>query len=154
LLPCGVDTKPLRAVDFRKALSSTASGRPFDVEGIAGQRRRVKMALAGECDDTLAPSLSDLSERLQRTNRGAEAEFLLKLASGSLLWIIRGIDFALRNGPCATVLLAPERTAGVDEQHLEPAGTFAVGQNARAQHRSSGRLFLRSHMAPFCGANR
>lgn len=80
---------------------------------------------------------------MQWTNRGARAEFFGKFPSGGLLWIIVTIYFALRNRPCAIVLLAPERTAGVDEQDLEAASTFAVGQDARAQHKSSGLRFLR-----------
>src|SRR5204862_7016976 len=119
----------------------TASGRPLDIKGIADQRRRVKIALAGECDDALASSLSDLPQRLEWTNRSARAELLGKLALRDLLWSISGIDFALRNGPGASVLLAPERTAGVNEKNLEPASAFPVGQNARAQRRSPGSIF-------------
>jgi hypothetical protein len=104
-------------VDFGKALPSTASGRPFDIEGIADQRRRVKMALSGECYDALPSSLSDLPQDLQWTNRSARAEFFGKLAPRDVLRSIRGIDFAL--GPGAIILLAPERTAGMNEQNLE-----------------------------------
>jgi aspartate-semialdehyde dehydrogenase len=64
----------------------------------------------------------------------------------------RGIDFALRDGPGAIVLLAPERTAGMNEQNLEPASAFPVGQNARAQHRSLGSLCQRCHIAPIFAA--
>src|SRR5207249_2582051 len=74
--------------------------------------------------------------------------FLGKLASCGILWVSRIIHLALRDRPGATVLLAPERTARVDKQHLEPASTFTVGQNACAQGRSPGSLFLRSHIIP------
>jgi hypothetical protein len=104
-----------------------ASGRRFDFEGIADQRRRVKMAFSGECDNALPSSLSDLPQRLDWTNRSDRAELLGKLAPRDLLWSISGIDFALRNGPGATVLLAPEWTAGVNEQDLESASAFPVG---------------------------
>jgi hypothetical protein len=133
LRSCELDIEPFRAVDFGKALQSAASGRPFDIESIADQRRRVKTALAGECDDALASSLSDLPQRLEWTNRSARAELLGKLAPRDLLWSISGIDFALRNGPGAIILLAPQRTAGMNEQNLEPASALAVGENARAQ---------------------
>jgi hypothetical protein len=63
------------------------------------------MALSGECDDALPASLSDLPERLEGANRSARAEFLGKLTPRGLLWIIRGIDFAFRNGPGALSLL-------------------------------------------------
>lgn len=79
------------------------------------------MAFACECDDALPSSLPDLPERLEWTNRSAVAELLGKLAPRDLLWSIRGIDFALRNRPGAIVLLAPERTAGMNEQNFEPA---------------------------------
>src|SRR3954447_21821349 len=95
--PRELDVEPFCAVDFGKALPSTASGRPFDIEGIAGQLRRVKMALAGECDDALASSLSDLPQRLEWTNRSTRAKFFGKLASRDLLRSISDIDFALRN---------------------------------------------------------
>jgi hypothetical protein len=152
--PRELDIEPFRAVDFRKALPSTASGRPFDIEGIAGQRRRVKAALAGECDDALPSSLSDFPKLLEWTNRSARAEFLGKLAPRDLLRSIRGIDFALWNGPGAIILLTPERTARMNEQNLEPASAFAVGENARAQGRSPGSLFHRSHVASILQSNR
>jgi len=63
--PRQLDIKPFRPVDFGKTLPSTASGRPFDIEGIAGQRCRIKVSLAGECDDALPSSLSDFSQRLE-----------------------------------------------------------------------------------------
>jgi hypothetical protein len=85
------------------------------------------MAFSGECDNALPSSLSDLPQRLDWTNRSDRAELLGKLAPRDLLWSISGIDFALRNGPGATVLLAPEWTAGVNEQDLESASAFPVG---------------------------
>jgi len=88
------------------------------------------MALAGECDNALPSSLSNLPQRPEWTNRSTRAEFFGKLAPGDLLRSIRGIDFALGNGPSAIILLAPERTAGMNEQNLEPASAFAVGENA------------------------
>ena len=57
------------------------------------------MALSCKCYDAFPPSLADFSERLQRTNRGARAEFLGKLASRCLLRVIRDLEFALRDRP-------------------------------------------------------
>jgi hypothetical protein len=135
LRPRKLHIEPFRAVDFGKALPSTASGRPFDIEGIAGQRRWVKMAFSGECDNALPSPLSDLPQPPEWTNRSTRAEFFGKLAPRDQLRSIRGIDFALRNGPGAIILLAPERTAGMNEQNLEPASALAVCENARTQHR-------------------
>jgi hypothetical protein len=70
------------------------------------------MALSGECDDALASSLSDVPQRLEWTNRSAKAEFLGKLTSRGMFWIIRSMDFALRDGPGAAILLAPEGATG------------------------------------------
>jgi hypothetical protein len=60
LRSCQLDIEPFRAVDFRKVLSPTASGRPFDIERIACQCRGIKIALSGECDDAFASSLANL----------------------------------------------------------------------------------------------
>lgn len=109
------------------------------------------MAFSGECDDALPSSLSDLPQRSEWTNRSTRAEFFGKLAPRDLLRSIRSIDFALRNGLGAIILLAPERTAGMNEQNLEPASPLAVGENARTQCRSPGSLFQRSHIAPGLG---
>ena len=63
------------------------------------------MALCAECDDALPASLSDLSQFPQLTNLGAGAELLCKLAPRDLLWLVQGIDFALRDGPGTLSLL-------------------------------------------------
>jgi hypothetical protein len=102
----------------------------------------------------LASSLSDLPQRPEWTNRSARAELLGKLATRDLLWRISAIHFALRNRPGATIFLAPERTAGVNEQDLEPASAFPVGQNARARRRSPGSGFQRVHIASILQSNR
>jgi hypothetical protein len=60
LRSCELDIEPIRAVDFGKILSPTASGRPFDIERIARQCRRVKIALSGECDDAFPSWLANL----------------------------------------------------------------------------------------------
>jgi hypothetical protein len=45
------------------------------------------MAVAGECDDALASSLSDLPQRPKWTNRSARAQLLGKLATRDLLFV-------------------------------------------------------------------
>jgi hypothetical protein len=121
---------------LRESSVADRSGAAFDIERIARQGRRVKMAFSGECDDAFASWLANLAQGLQPTNRGAGTEFLGKLTPRGLLWILRDIDFTLRDGPGAIVLITPERTPGMNEQNLEPASTFPVGQNTRAQRRS------------------
>lgn len=150
--PRELDIKPFRAVHFGKTLPSTASRRPFDIEGIAGQRRRVKMALAGECDDALPSSLSDFPQHLEWANRSAWAEFFGKLASSDVLRSIIGIDFALRNGPGAIILLTPERTAGMNEQNLEPTSALAVCENPRARGPISWKSFSRQPYRSYLAA--
>lgn len=110
------------------------------------------MALAGECDDALPTSMSDFPQRLEWTNRSARAEFFGKFASSDALRSIIGIDFTLWNLLGAIILVAPEWTAGMNEQNLVSASPLAVGEDARAQGRSTGSLFHRSHIAPTCRA--
>ena len=68
----------------------------------------------------LPPPLSDLPERLQRTNRGAGAEFFGKLASGDLLWIIRGIHLALRNDQAPLSFLRRSGPPGLTSSTSSP----------------------------------
>lgn len=95
------------------------------------------MALASECDDTLPSSLSDLPQRLEWTNRSARAEFFGKLAPRDVLRSIRGIDFALRNGPIAIIVLAPERTAGMTAQWVRFISHWATSSSKVRDSRSS-----------------
>src|ERR1700712_2967448 len=83
--PRELDIEPFRPVDFGKSLPSTGSGWPFDIEGIADQCRRIKMALAGVCDGALASSLSNLPQRLEWADQSARAELLGELAPRDLL---------------------------------------------------------------------
>src|ERR1035437_4658322 len=59
-----------------------------------------------------------------------QTDLLLKLAPGRLFGVeVGGVDFALRNGPAAQVFLAEERTARVDQEHLEDAIAVAIQQD-------------------------
>src|SRR5436309_12213190 len=59
----GVRRKPLRAVDFRKARPAATLRRPFQLECIRPERRRIEIALEREGGDDLAARLRDLAER-------------------------------------------------------------------------------------------
>ena|ERR1700712_5641554 len=104
------------------------------------------MALSGECDDAFPflasePALKPAADQSRRCCRVPLRTHVARPAR-----IFRGIDFTLRDGPGAVVLVAPERTAGVNEQNLELASAFSVGQNAGAQRRSLGNLCQRCHI--------
>ena len=88
------------------------------------------MAFSGECDDALPSLLPDLPQRQEWTNRSARAEFFGKFSLSNVLRNIIGIDFALWNGPGAIILLTPERTAGMNEQNLEPPSSSANSRRA------------------------
>lgn len=66
--PRELDIEPFRAVDFGKALPSTGSGGHSTSKVLLISAAGSKMALAGECDNALAPSLSDLPQWLEWTN--------------------------------------------------------------------------------------
>jgi hypothetical protein len=63
---CGFGIEPLRAVDFWKRLAAPAPGRPLDFEGVAGEHRRIEVALSTERDNALPAPLPDLAQRLLR----------------------------------------------------------------------------------------
>ena len=98
----------------------------------------------------LAAALTDLSQGLQRGDRGRRTELFGKLAAGCLLRILRCAKFALWDRPSAVVLVAPEGTTGVDQQDLEAAFSATIGQYARAHVRSCGRSLRRAHVFSFC----
>src|SRR5262249_40024948 len=63
-LPPGVGgRKPLRAVDFGKRRLASALRRPFQLEPVRRQRRRVEVAFEPPGGDDLAAGLNDLTER-------------------------------------------------------------------------------------------
>ena len=90
------------------------------------------MALSGECDDALPSSLSDLPQGLEWTNRSALTELLGKLAPRDLLRSIRGIDFALGNGPGAEIAFGPERASRMDQQDFETARPLSIQEETGA----------------------
>src|SRR5436309_14630408 len=59
----GVRRKPLRAVDFRKARPAATLRRPFQLECIRPERRRIEIALERGGRDALAARLRVLAER-------------------------------------------------------------------------------------------
>src|SRR5262245_7844050 len=59
--------EPLRAVDLRKARPAAALRRPFDLECVRLERRRIEVTLEREGGDDLAARLRDLAERPELT---------------------------------------------------------------------------------------
>src|SRR5258708_20025823 len=69
LRSCDLQAEPFGTVYLRKGLAPAAVGRPIDLEGIAGQRRRIEIGFPAEGDHALAAALADLSQGLQRGDR-------------------------------------------------------------------------------------
>ena len=80
--------EPLRAVDLGEGLPAAAAGRPFQLEGIAGQSVDVEVAFQGESLDLLAAALPDFSQRLERAV-GRAAQLLGELAPRGRLRALR-----------------------------------------------------------------
>ena len=79
----------------------------------------------------LPPRLTNASERDQRTCRH-DAELLDEFPARRRLRILAGAAFALGNRPGAIVLVAPERAAGMDQQHQQSTAFSLVQEDAGA----------------------
>ena len=71
-----------------------------------------------EAIDLLAAALANAPERDQSAGRH-DAELLGELASRRRLRILAGVAFTFGYCPGAIVLVAPERAAGMDQQHQQ-----------------------------------
>src|SRR4051794_13202384 len=132
LLPCRHDPEPVRAVDLGEALDATAVWRPLQLEGVAGDRLGVEIALGGPGRDDLAALLADGAELGQRARRKRAARLLLELAPGAELRVLVLPVLALGDRPRPRILPRPQRPTRVDEQHLRLVTRPAVEEDAGA----------------------
>src|SRR5919201_1767896 len=79
LLACRGEIKPGGAIDFRKLLAPAGTRRPFDLECVADQFRRIEIAAAGKRVHGLAAGLSDRGKSNKRS-LGREAGLFCELA--------------------------------------------------------------------------
>src|SRR5947209_2791639 len=120
--------EPAGAIDLRKGLQPSAVRRPLHFERVAPDGADIQVALGRESVNPLAAALAYLAQRPQRSGR-RNAELLCKFPLRDGKRIFTGIDFALRYRPCAVVLVAPERSAGMDKQHLQGLPATSVHQD-------------------------
>ena len=113
----GCEFKPCGAIDFGKSPATSTARGPFDLERIALDVLCVQVGFNGKRRDDLAAALSNLSQRKQVTGQ-LDPEFFAKFLASNLFGIFAGNIFALWDGPGASVLVAPERPAGVNEKHF------------------------------------
>src|SRR5207253_4968383 len=118
-------------VDFGKFLPSSASRRPLHFERVAFDARNIEIAFYCESVHQLSTALTYLAQWLQRTGEAA-AQLLQKFPARDIFRVFAGLDLALRDRPRTVILVAPERAAGVHQQHLQRQTRAAVHQDAGA----------------------
>src|SRR5690242_18816245 len=131
LLACFGRREPRCAVDLRKGLFRAALRRPFHLEMVRGEPRRLEIAFDGKRGDHFATWLHDLAKFEKLVRRRRTAEFLLELALSGAKRIFALLVFALGDRPGASILLHPERAAGMHKQELE-LSRVAIHQKSRA----------------------
>jgi len=129
-----VERKPPGAVDFRKRLTLPASRRPFELERIRAHGGDVQIAFNGKALHNLAAFLLHVAKIGHRALR-CGTKLLLELATRSDQDILASLRLAFRDRPRAKILLGPERSPGMNEQHVDVAAHALPHQESRAQLR-------------------
>src|ERR1700730_1256330 len=124
-----VGSKPGGTVDFRKGFLAPAPGRPFQLELVAAQLRRIEIAFKREGGHDLASGRNKIPERHELTI-DTHPGLLFELPPCCRERILALGIFALRNGPGTEVLFCPEWSAGMDEEKLNDRRTAPIHQNA------------------------
>jgi hypothetical protein len=112
-------------------LLSPAARRPFDFESVALDIRHVDVGFRSKGRHHLAAALTDVAERKSGL-REVDAELLAEFPARHLFGIFVSAVFALWNRPRGQILVAPERPAGMDQQHLDHSVAFAERKDAGA----------------------
>src|SRR6185295_13790447 len=110
--------QPYGPVHFGKRRALAGSRRPFDLEPVRIEKRRLEIALDREGGDELAAALAQFAERDIGSFRWRSAEFLFEFAPGDGERIFTLVIFALRDGPGTFILVLPERPTGMHEENL------------------------------------
>ena len=129
-----IQREPRCAVDLWERLLTAAARWPFHREGVADDARRIEVRLGCPCVHGFSAGLPDRGKRDKRTGH-VETRFFLKLAPGGAEQVFTRRALALGNGPGAQVLVAPEGTAWMDEEHLEASLVPAKEQQPGAFRR-------------------
>jgi hypothetical protein len=137
--PCFGEREPLRAVDLGELAHEARARRPLEREPVAAHARRAEVAFRAQAVTSLPPGCLVVPSSpsvpagsgvpsSSSNSRGAHGPRILAL-----------LVLGLRDRPRSKILLLPEGSAGVSEQHLGRPGPHSVQQDARALLRHSAR---------------
>src|SRR6266511_467453 len=104
--------------------------RPLHVVGVAHGGRWVEVSLNCPPQHELARLLCDLSKIDERVVGGFVSGFFPELSPSHRYELLTGLNLALGNRPVAHVLLDPERSALMGQEHLQAALPAAPEQDA------------------------
>src|SRR5262249_7909222 len=113
-----VHVEVVDTVDLGESAAPAGTGRPFDLESVAGELRKIEVRLEREGMYDFAALLAHRRERDERSV-GDEAGFLGELASRRRGKIPVGSDEALGDRPGALVLARPKGAARMSEQYFK-----------------------------------
>src|SRR3954451_5066306 len=112
------EREPFGTIDLQKGLTFAAARRPFHLETVAANAAHIDVELGCERGDDLAAALLDLTKRQQRHGQ-LKSKLLGKLTSRGGFCVLFVRILALRDRPCTEVLVAPERSSGVNEENFD-----------------------------------
>lgn len=117
-----IQTRPCDAVDLRERRRASRARRPLHLEQSRFEGRRVDVGLDGEQMNDLRragdhPKIDRGGERGSSGN--TKAEFFAELADGTVEGFFRRVEHTFRKGPRSFVLLRPERSTQMAEEHLD-----------------------------------
>jgi len=106
---------------------------PLQLVGVADGGCRVELSLGRPAEHELARLLGDLSELDQRAVGCLRSGLLLELPASDGDELLAGLHLAFRDRPVPEILLGPERSTLVGEQHLQAPVPAAPEQDAGAR---------------------
>src|SRR6266480_7934899 len=106
---------------------------PLHVEGVAHGGRWVDISLNCPPQHELARLLCDLSKIDERVVGGFVSGFFCELTPSHRRELFTGLNLTLGNRPLADVLLDPERSALMGQEHLQATVPAAPEQHAGAR---------------------
>ena len=107
--------------------------RPFHLVGVAHGRRRVEVSLDCPPQHELARLLCDLSKIDERLVGGFHSGFFRELSPSHRHELLTRLHLALGDRPVADVLLHPERSALMGQEHLQATLPAAPEQDPGAR---------------------
>src|SRR4051794_21013397 len=127
LFPSQLRRKPGAAIHLRERQPASGPARPLCFHRVAGDPLGISIALPGPGMHHLAGFLPNGAEGRKGAFR-TQPSLLLELPAGGGEQIFTRLGNALGDGPGAGVPALPERSAGMGQKHLGPAGRPAIEQ--------------------------